>query len=45
MKFFHTFEYRCEYDINFEIVAKNEQVNLPITHGYKCFKSEFYGLN
>ena len=43
--YFHTFEYKLVYDINFTNISKNEEVNLIITHKSKEFKSEFYGLN
>ena len=39
--FFHTFEYGYVYDIKF---TNNGEVNLTITHGYMCFRSEFFGL-
>ena len=43
--YFHTFEYKLVYDINFTIISNNEEVNLIITHKSNEFKSEFYGLN
>ena len=43
--YFHTFEYKLVYDINFTNISNNEVVNLIITHKSKEFKSEFYGLN
>ena len=43
--YFHTFEYKPVYDINFTNISNNEEVNLIITHKSKEFKSEFYGLN
>ena len=42
--YFHTFEYRLVYDINFTNIS-NEEVNLIITHKSMEFKTEFYGLN
>ena len=43
--YFHTFEYRLVYDINFTNISNNEEINLIITHKSKEFKTEFYGLN
>ena len=43
--YFHTFEYRLVYDINFTNNSINEEVNLIITHKSMEFKTEFYGLN
>ena len=43
--YFHTFEYRLVYDINFTNISNNEEVNLIVTHRSMEFKSEFYGLN
>ena len=43
--FFHTFEYRLVYDINFTNISNNEEVNLIVTHRSMEFKTEFYGLN
>ena len=45
IKYFHTFEYKLVYDINFTNISNNEEVNLIITHKSKEFKTEFYGLN
>ena len=44
-KFFHSFEYRCYYDIEFTNITSNEQVILTITQRSMEFKTEFYGLN
>ena len=43
--YFHTFEYKLVYDINFTNSSNNEEVNLIITHRSMEFKTEFYGLN
>ena len=43
--YFHTFEYRLVYDINFTNISNKEEVNLIITHKSMKFKTEFYGLN
>ena len=43
--YFHTFEYKLVYDINFTNISNNEEVNLTITHKSMEFKTEFYGLN
>ena len=43
--YFHTFEYKLVYDINFTNISNNEEVNLIITHRSMEFKTEFYGLN
>ena len=43
--YFHTFEYRLVYDINFTNISNNEEINLIITHKSKEFKTELYGLN
>ena len=29
-KYFHTFEYKCVYDIEFKNIGKNEIINLAI---------------
>ena len=42
--YFHTFEYRLVYDINFTNISNNEEVNLIVTHKSMEFKTEFYGL-
>ena len=42
--YFHTFEYKLVYNINFTNISNNEEVNLLITHKSKEFKSDFYGL-
>ena len=42
--YFHTFEYKLVYDINFTNISNNEEVNLIITHGSMEFRTEFYGL-
>ena len=44
-KYFHTFEYKLVYDINFTNISNNEEVNLIVTHKSMEFKTEFYGLN
>ena len=33
-KYFHTFDQRCEYDLNFTIIGNNESVNFTISD--KC---------
>ena len=43
--YFHTFEYKLVYNINFTNISNNEEVNLTITHKSMEFKTEFYGLN
>ena len=43
--YFHTFEYKLVYDINFTNISNNEEVNLIITHRSMEFKTEFCGLN
>ena len=43
--YFHTFDYRLVYDINFTNISNNEEVNLIVTHRSMEFKTEFYGLN
>ena len=43
--YFHTFEYRLVYDINFTNISNNKEVNLIVTHRSMEFKTEFYGLN
>ena len=43
--YFHTFEYRLVYDINFTNISINEEVNLMVTHKSMEFKTEFFGLN
>ena len=43
--YFHTFEYKLVYDINFTNISNNEEVNLIIAHKSMEFKTEFYGLN
>ena len=43
--YFHSFEYRCVYDIKFTNITNIEEVTLPIGLGYMEFKSEYYGLN
>ena len=43
--YFHTFEYRLVYDINFTNISNNEEVNIIVTHRSMEFKTEFYGLN
>ena len=43
--YFHTFEYKLVYNINFTNFSNNEEVNLIITHKSMEFKTEFYGLN
>ena len=45
INYFHTFEYKFVYDINFTKISNNEEINLIITHKSKEFKTEFYGLN
>ena len=42
---FHSFEFRCVYDIKYINLENNEEVILAITIGYMKFKSHFYGLS
>ena len=44
-KFFHTFKYRCVYDIKITNITNNEKVILNISHDCLEFNSEYYGLN
>ena len=44
-KHFHSFEYRCVYDIIFTKTGNNEEVILRITFENMKFKSQFYGVN
>ena len=44
-KYFHTFENRLVFDVNFTNVSNNEEINFTITHRAMEFKTEFYGLN
>ena len=43
--YFHTFEYKLVYNINFTNISNNDEVNLIITHKSNEFKTEFYALN
>ena len=43
--FFHIFDYKLVYDINFINISNNEEVNLIITHKAMPYKTEYYGLN
>ena len=43
--YFHTFECKLVYDINFTNISNNEEVNLIVTHRSMEFKTEFYALN
>ena len=43
-KYFHTFEYRLVYDIQFTSLSNNEEIKFTITHRSTEFKTEFYGL-
>ena len=43
--YFHTFEYKLVYDINFTNISKNEKVNFIFTHKSNESKTEFYGLS
>ena len=43
--YFHTFEYKLVYNINFTNISNNEEVILIITHKSNEFKTEFYALN
>ena len=42
---FHTFEYRCMYDIKFTNTLNGEVFYFTIINEFMRFKSEFYGLN
>ena len=44
-KYFHSFEYRCVYDIKFIKTENIEEIFLSITLGYMKYKSQFYGLS
>ena len=44
-KYFHTFENRLVYDIQFKNISDNEETNFTITHRSMEIKTEFYGLN
>ena len=44
-KCFHSFDYRCIYDIKTIIMENNEEVIPTITLGYMKDKSQFYGLS
>ena len=39
-KYFHTFHYRCEYDIKFEHASSDEVFYCKITNGSKLFLSQ-----
>ena len=43
--YFHTFKYRCVYDIKFTDITNNEKVILNISHDCLELESKFYGLN
>ena len=43
-KYFHTFEHRHVYDINFTKNSNNEEINFTINQRSMDFKTEFYGL-
>ena len=43
-RYFHTFEYRLVYDIQFTKISNNEASNITISHISMEFKTEFYGL-
>ena len=43
--YFHTFDYKLVYDINFINISNNEEINLIITHKAMQYKTEYYGLN
>ena len=45
INYFHTFEYKLVYNINFTNISNNEEVNFIITHKSNEFKTEFYSLN
>ena len=44
-KYFHTFEFRLVYDINFTNLSKNKEENLTVTSRSIEYKNYFYGLN
>ena len=44
-KYFHTFDYRLVYDMNFRNSSNNEETSFPITHRSMDFKTEFYSFN
>ena len=44
-KYFHSFEYKLVYNIDFTSISNNEEVNLIVTHRSMEFKTEFFGLN
>ena len=43
--YFHSFDYRCVYDIKLTNFTNNEEVILTFSIGYMEFKSQFYGLS
>ena len=42
---FHSFEYRCVYDIQFTNITSNKEFFSPISLRYIELKSEYYGLS
>ena len=44
-KSFHSFDYRCVYDVKFINMENNEGGILTITLDYMKFKSQFYALS
>ena len=44
-KYFHTFELRFVFDINFSKIFNNNEIKFTITHKSMEIKPEFYGLN
>ena len=45
INYFHTFDYRLFYDINFTNISNNKENIFAITHRSMEFKIELYGLN
>ena len=43
--YFHTFEYRNDYDISLKNISNEEEVNFVVTDRLMEFRTEFYGLN
>ena len=44
-KYFHSFEYRCHYDIKYTIKTNINEFFFPFSLGYMEFRFEYYGLH
>ena len=44
-KYFHTFEKRLVFDLNFTNISNSEEITFTFTHRSMEFKTEFYALN